>query len=126
MKNDYLGIVANIHSKVADSHREAIHQEDCLKLAEMHSKAVNYTKHGELLDVDALLVLKSKYKYHVDYMSISGKNRKNTIESPGVLGEMYRHLNTTLNRENLLELEYKFHILRNYDLPKYFFEDKEF
>ena len=60
----------------------------------MHSKAVDYQKHGELLNVDRFDEIKRANSYNVDFMSNGRKNlRKNTIkESPGILGKMFRDL----------------------------------
>jgi hypothetical protein len=128
IKNDYLGEVANLHSKIADSDRSAISSEECLELAEMHSKAVDYQKHGELLNVYKFEKIKNKNFYFVDFMSYNKKNiRKDKIrESPGVLGQMFRDLQMKLNQEELIELEYKLKIQRDYCLPDYLFEDTEF
>jgi len=35
----------------------------------MHSKAVDFQKHGELLDVDEFERIKSQYKFYADFMS---------------------------------------------------------
>ena len=128
IQNDYLGEVANLHSKIADSSRRAIKSKDWLSLAEMHCKAVDFQKHGELLDVDSYQNIKSRNSGYVDFMSYNKKNiRKDKIrESEGILGQMFRDLQSELNHEELLRQEYEFKILRKYPLPEHLFEDADF
>ncbi|KAH6608191.1 hypothetical protein Trco_004504 [Trichoderma cornu-damae] len=46
MKADILGMIATRHQIVADIKKEGTVDEDCVKLAEMHSTAVDYSKTG--------------------------------------------------------------------------------
>ncbi|RFU80163.1 RNA-dependent RNA polymerase [Trichoderma arundinaceum] len=46
MDNDILGLIANRHQILADLHEQGTRDADCLKLAEMHSTAVDYSKTG--------------------------------------------------------------------------------
>ena len=121
ISNDYLGEVANLHSKVADSKRAAMKEKDWLMLAEMHSLAVDFQKHGVLLDIDQFDLLKIKYKSMVDFMWYGRKHfkRKQVIESPGVLGQMHRDLKKEIKQEELLRYEYDWKVLRNYQMPTF-------
>ena len=121
IKNDMLGEVANLHSKISDSDINAINTETCLKLAEMHSKAVDFQKHGEMLDIEEFESLKRENNYNVDFMSHGKKNiKKNQIvESTGILGKMYRQLKDDMDQDELLKLEYEYKIQRNYSAALY-------
>jgi hypothetical protein len=46
MKLDHLGVIATRHMILADQHDEGTPHEDCRKLAEMHSTAVDFSKTG--------------------------------------------------------------------------------
>lgn len=46
MKSDCLGVIANRHMIVADQKEEGTPHRDCVKLAELHSTAVDFSKTG--------------------------------------------------------------------------------
>ena len=46
MQNDQLGRIANTHVQLADTFTEGTLHQDCLKLAELHSTAVDFSKTG--------------------------------------------------------------------------------
>ena len=46
MENDALGRIATLHQTLADMHPEGVFHEDCIKLAELHSTAVDFSKTG--------------------------------------------------------------------------------
>ena len=121
IKNDMLGEVANLHSKISDSNIEAINSEVCLKLAEMHSKAVDFQKHGEMLNIEDFETIKRENNYNVDFMSHGKKNiKKNQIkESSGILGQMFRQLKDDMDQDELLKLEYDYKIKWNYSAKLY-------
>lgn len=126
IKNDLLGEVANLHSRLADQHRDAIKSSECLELAEMHSKAVDYQKHGEMLDVDRFNELQRENNFKVDFMSQETKLiKKNQIkESPGVLGQMFRALKGNIDQKDFLKIEYDLKIMRDYKLSPDVLQDK--
>ncbi|KAK4159742.1 RNA-dependent RNA polymerase 1 [Cladorrhinum sp. PSN259] len=51
MKTDRLGIIASRHAILADHHDEGTLHKDCLKLAELHSNAVDFSKSGLAVDM---------------------------------------------------------------------------
>lgn len=120
--------MANLHSKLADRGREEIMSEECLILAEMHSKAVDYQKHGEPFDVEKFNQIQKDHPGHVDFMVQNTKSlgRKKIRESPGILGEMFRALKGDIDQKDFLELEYKLKIQRDYDLPEEFLKPEKF
>lgn len=54
MKQDYLGVVAVRHMILADQRSLGTRDPDCLKLAELHSKAVDFSKNGHPVDLREL------------------------------------------------------------------------
>jgi len=46
MKSDILGLIANRHQILADVEDKGTNDLSCIKLAEMHSTAVDYSKTG--------------------------------------------------------------------------------
>ena len=115
-----LGEVANLHSQIADANREMIKSKEWLELAEMHSKAVDFQKHGELLDIDRFNEIQEQFNSHVDFMSADKKliRKGQIIESPGVLGQMFRALKENIDINDFLVIEYKYKIKREYKLEK--------
>jgi RNA-dependent RNA polymerase len=126
--NDYIGIIANLHSKFADVKKKSISEKNCLKLASLHQKAVDFAKNGQLLNFYELLEIKNSNRDRVDFLS---KNKKNTngekvTKSPGILGQLFRNLNNQLNKIDLIETNYWLKIRRKYSLPSYLFENTDF
>ncbi|CAI2367875.1 unnamed protein product [Moneuplotes crassus] len=119
LKKDILGQVANLHCKIADSDRKSINGEICLELAKMHAHAVDNQKKDTHLDAERFLELKKSFKFNSDFM-YAGKFRpkgKRVFKSPGVLGRLYRDIENYIPREDILKCEYKYKIMKKYDLP---------
>ena len=62
MKTDQLGIIASRHLILADKKPEGTFDQDCLKLAEMHSAAVDFSKTGIPVDVSKMPNHKSQFR----------------------------------------------------------------
>ncbi|PPQ73217.1 hypothetical protein CVT24_010027 [Panaeolus cyanescens] len=60
--SDVVGIVATNWLIIADQSPEGIFDKDCIRLAEIHSHAVDYPKSGQPVAVDNIPRLKSKIK----------------------------------------------------------------
>ena len=121
IQNDLLGEVANLHSQISDMSRVAIKSPDCLELAVMHSKAVDFQKHGEMLDVEKFNEIQRAHQgERVDFMCHNNKNVKKSAvkKSPGVLGQMYRALKDNIDITDFLQVEYNYKIDWNYKLTK--------
>ena len=54
MKNDNLGLIANRHLILADQREAGTHDPDCLKLAGLHSSAVDFSKTGRPVELSKL------------------------------------------------------------------------
>ena len=81
--SDNLGIIANAHLALADESPQKALDERCLKLAKMHSTAVDFAKTG----VSEIIPKDLKPKRYPDFME--NKN-KETYESTKVIGVLYR------------------------------------
>ncbi|RIB03115.1 RNA dependent RNA polymerase-domain-containing protein [Gigaspora rosea] len=99
MKNDRVGIIGNLHLALADFHTEGVYHQDCLKLAELHSKAVDFNKTG--VPVTEPLPILDEYP---DFME--NKNKKEYV-SQKILGKLYRNINIDNPKDDQL-LNYKF------------------
>lgn len=81
MESENLGNIANTHLALADAN--GIYDETALKLAELHSMAVDYPKTG----VPAIIPPSHRVKKWPDFME---KPEKNTYRSEKILGILYR------------------------------------
>ncbi|CAG8471792.1 18903_t:CDS:10 [Racocetra persica] len=98
MKNDRIGMIGSLHLALADFHPEGIFHPQCLKLAELHSKAVDFNKTG--VPVTESLPTTNEYP---DFME---NKTKKVYESQKILGQLYRNI----------ELDQPRHVpLLNYD-----------
>ncbi|PHH50770.1 putative RNA-dependent RNA polymerase 2 [Ceratocystis fimbriata CBS 114723] len=68
MKTDQLGIIANRHQIMADQKPNGTLAAECLKLAEMHSNAVDFSKTGLAVDVNQM---PRAPRYRPDFMAPS-------------------------------------------------------
>ena len=83
--NDRLGIIDNAHTAFADRNHSRAMSSQCLKLAELHSIAVDFTKSGVVIEIPDYL----RVKKYPDFME---KPDKSTYESKRVLGKLYREV----------------------------------
>ncbi|KAK3906606.1 RNA dependent RNA polymerase-domain-containing protein [Staphylotrichum tortipilum] len=82
MKNDRLPLIAHAHLATADHEPEGAKHSKCLKLAELHSTAVDYVKTGIPAAWDKKLDPR-KYPHFME------KSRGKTYHSNTVLGKLY-------------------------------------
>ena len=85
MRNDNLGQIANAHLAHSDVSTEGAWDSKCIRLAELHSVAVDYPKTGVPATVPRDLVPSS----YPDFMM---KRDKATHESTTILGRLYRQV----------------------------------
>ncbi|XAR63686.1 RNA-directed RNA polymerase [Bertholletia excelsa] len=81
--NDTLGVVDNAHLVYADREPQKAMSDPCIKLAKLHSDAVDFAKTGVPAEISRDLIVKE----FPDFME---KNDKASYESTGVLGKLYR------------------------------------
>lgn len=72
MKLDHLGVIATRHMILADQHDQGTLHEDCLKLAEMHSTAVDFSKTGRGV---SLKELPRANKFRPDFLAPGPESR---------------------------------------------------
>ncbi|KAJ3339586.1 hypothetical protein HDU93_008003 [Gonapodya sp. JEL0774] len=82
IQNDNLGLIANAHLVKADKSAMGARDPDCLKLAELHSQAVDYCKTGIPAPLDLKLLPK-------EYPTFMEKKDKRTYVSKKVIGLMF-------------------------------------
>lgn len=100
MVNDNLGNIANSHMAFADQEPEMARSSKCLRLAELHSTAVDFAKTGVPVQVPLDLFPK-KYP---DFME---KEDKESYKSLTILGKLYRYvLEADIERPNMAEKTY--------------------
>ncbi|PTB63748.1 RdRP-domain-containing protein [Trichoderma citrinoviride] len=115
METDILGVIANRHQIIADVKEEGTVHEQCIKLAELHSTAVDYSKTGIPVK---LLELPKAPRIRPDFMASAppthlydrdevdhigdpdsdedddedgmGMSKHRYYRSPKILGELYR------------------------------------
>lgn len=90
----------------------------------MHSKAVDLPKHGDLIDVGKFNSIQRRNRGFVDFICYNKKSKwKKIKESAGVLGKMFRDAHEEFDQVDLMELEFKFKIQRDYSLPDDLFQN---
>jgi len=82
------GVIANAHSVVADKHPEHSLADDCKKLAELFSLAVDSPKTGKF--IDKAQIAPYRHKYCSAYPTFLRKYEQNSYESSEILGILYR------------------------------------
>lgn len=83
IRYDKLGLIANAHLVHADSNENGIFSDECHRLAEMHSDAVDFPKTGKIPEIDDDLRPKS----YPDFMM---KRDKQIYPSTKIIGQLYR------------------------------------
>ncbi|KAH6651893.1 RNA dependent RNA polymerase-domain-containing protein [Truncatella angustata] len=68
MKNDNLSLIATRHMILADQRPAGTFDEDCKKLAQLHSTSVDYSKSGVPVDSDTLRAIKPP-RYRPDFLA---------------------------------------------------------
>lgn len=87
IQNDKLGVIANAHVVFADKEPRGITSEKCLKLADLHSVAVDFAKTGVPARIPADVLPRNVRGQYPDFM---GKHSKVSYTSMKILGKLYR------------------------------------
>lgn len=88
MKNDSLGHIAHAHLAQADSIPEGVKSETCLKLAELHSQAVDYPKSG----IPAVMQPRLRPAKWPHFMEKRHVPPSKVYKSRNILGQLYDHV----------------------------------
>jgi RNA-dependent RNA polymerase len=86
LSSEELGRIDNSHLAIAEKSPDLALDGRCLRLAELHSSAVDYVKTGEKVNVDKKLLAKD----WPDYME--KQNKLQEFEGKTALGQMYRYV----------------------------------
>jgi RNA-dependent RNA polymerase len=106
MKYDNLGRIATAHRYWADKEEEGVKHENCLELAALHSRAVDYAKTGVAAEMPKHLKVQLPPHW-------SGKDKN--YKSRKILGQMYDAV-TTVDLESAWELSFDKRILEAFEL----------
>ncbi|KAK6430725.1 hypothetical protein LTR95_013116 [Oleoguttula sp. CCFEE 5521] len=82
MKNDTLSRIATAHRYLADKHEDGIKHENCLELAALHSKAVDYAKTGVPAEFP-------KHLHVTSWPHWAERKDKRSYRSRKILGKLY-------------------------------------
>ncbi|KAJ3287255.1 hypothetical protein HDU79_005847 [Rhizoclosmatium sp. JEL0117] len=94
LKNNNLGLIARRHMMLADISSTGVFHQDCLKLSEMHSTAVDFAKTGVAVNFRLAPPCRTRPDY-LTHPNQKGK-QKGVYESQRVMGLLFRDLE--LNR----------------------------
>ncbi|RPD63037.1 RdRP-domain-containing protein [Lentinus tigrinus ALCF2SS1-6] len=90
ISSDTLGIIATNWLIIADQSSNSIFDEDCLKLAELHSNAVDYVKSGRPVPIKQIPKLKDTRKPDWAAPEVVIRDKDTYYESPRAIGKLFR------------------------------------
>lgn len=85
MKNDSLGVIAHAHLAQSDLQEEGVNSSECLKLAKLHSQAVDYSKSG----IPAVMDYSLTPRRWPHFMEKKHKPANQVYHSKSILGMLY-------------------------------------
>ncbi|KAI0253578.1 RdRP-domain-containing protein [Lactifluus subvellereus] len=93
INSDVMGLLADRHIVIADQSKEGVFDERCMKLAALCSKAVDYAKNGEPVDIyNNLPKLLIKFKPDWHKAEVTGARELDYYESDRALGYLFRNI----------------------------------
>ena len=93
MKSDSVGFIANMHKAIADRANEGVNHPDCIELAKIFSKAVDFSKTSEKVTIPKPIATEYRNLWYPDFME---KESRGTRESKKVIGKLYRKAKSLL------------------------------
>ena len=85
MKNDCLPRIAHAHLALADHLEDGVNEKKCIRLAQLHSDAVDYNKTGN----PAIMTRTLQPRKWPHFMEKKGKSKDQIYHSKKVLGQLY-------------------------------------
>ncbi|KAE8136966.1 RNA dependent RNA polymerase-domain-containing protein [Aspergillus pseudotamarii] len=85
MKNDFLPRIAHAHLALADFLEDGVNEEKCIRLAQLHSDAVDYNKTG----IPAMLTRNLEPRKWPHFMEKIHKPKDRIYHSNKILGQLY-------------------------------------
>lgn len=100
INSDNVGLIADRHLIMADQLEGGTLNPTCLKLAELHSRAVDYLKNGRKVTIDELprLPALSQPDWRESEQPMQSSNYRDYHESSRALGRLYRNIMLEENR----------------------------
>ncbi|KAG2750605.1 RdRP-domain-containing protein [Suillus brevipes Sb2] len=92
INSDVVGLVSDKHITIADQASDGSFNEACLKLAALHSQAVDYPKNGWKVDTDDLPRNLIPYKPDWHAAEVESPRPTDYYESDRALGHLYRNI----------------------------------
>ncbi|KAF4623572.1 hypothetical protein D9613_001948 [Agrocybe pediades] len=99
INSDVVGIVAINWLIIADQSDHGIFDPDCMKLANLHSHAVDYPKSGEPVQLDQIPKLKSRTKPDWNAPETVSTATGNYYESQRAIGKLFRAIDLPVERD---------------------------
>ncbi|KAI6030048.1 RNA dependent RNA polymerase-domain-containing protein [Pisolithus marmoratus] len=101
INSDNAGLIADKHLVMADQLEDGTSNPACLKLAELHSQAVDYLKNGRKVSVDDIPRtpgLSAPDWHELEQVVQSTINKVDRVKSPRALGCLYRNIKLEKDR----------------------------
>lgn len=105
INSDKMGLVAIQHLILADQSNSGLHDPKCLKLAELHSKAVDFAKSGKPVSFQDLPKRYFPYTPDFQHKETRFDDQTSYYESPKALGVLYRmikHIREVPERDKIV------------------------
>lgn len=113
-EKDNLGHLANVHLALCDQiGPTGPYEEDCVELSRLLGVAVDFAKHGKCVSKSSYERIEEKLHQWPDFME-SGNSRKEIIESPYILGKLYRGVDCKRYFKKCIEGDHRRSILLDY------------
>ncbi|KAH7923477.1 RdRP-domain-containing protein [Leucogyrophana mollusca] len=92
ISSDVVGLISDKHITIADQSKDGTSDGYCIKLAEMHSRAVDYVKHGVKVDIRDMPRNLIPYKPDWHAAEVEAPRHTDYYESTRALGHLYRNI----------------------------------
>jgi len=93
INSDVMGLLANRHLVIADQSKDGVYDNNCKKLAELYSQAVDYAKNGIPVDITNYFPRPLiKFKPDWSKSEVTGARDLDYYESDRALGHLFRNI----------------------------------
>lgn len=115
--------MANLHLSLCDQIGPlGPYQEECVELSRLISVAVDFAKHGKCVSKSSYEAIEQKLTRLPDYME-AGNPNKEVIESPYVLGKLYRGVDCKSYFKKCIQGDHLRSVVLDYKLNTYILGD---
>ncbi|CDW74505.1 rna-directed rna polymerase [Stylonychia lemnae] len=124
-ERDNLGHLAHLHLGLCDQEGvKGPFRQEMIELSWYMSIAVDFAKHGKSVEPHKYQHIERKLNQWPDFMEKHDQFRK-TVQSPLVLGKLYRAVNCKSFYRKLMEYDYEMSILLKYELNETIIKKRE-